>query len=137
MTKCDHREYGFAKVQVNKFGNGQVDALFRDLGDEMDVRPRYTTVCASLDSITLISLRFGCRMEISFPGPLQTSMLLAIPTPLPMPPLPTTASLSTESNSTPKLPTPSGERRLSDDSFSISASAHLIGLWSVSSLFCL
>ena len=37
VTKCDHREYGFAKVKVNKFGNGQVDALFRDLGDEMDV----------------------------------------------------------------------------------------------------
>ncbi|KAJ2917562.1 hypothetical protein MD484_g2870, partial [Candolleomyces efflorescens] len=37
VTKCDHREYGFAMVKINAFGNGQVDALFEGLGDEMQV----------------------------------------------------------------------------------------------------
>lgn len=40
VTKCDHREYGFAQLQVRKFegaSNG-VDALFEGLGDEMQVR---------------------------------------------------------------------------------------------------
>ncbi|EPQ52894.1 hypothetical protein GLOTRDRAFT_131817 [Gloeophyllum trabeum ATCC 11539] len=39
VAKCDHREYGFAKVQVQKVGNGNssVDALFEGLGDEMEV----------------------------------------------------------------------------------------------------
>ncbi|KAI0342642.1 GMP synthase [Trametopsis cervina] len=39
VTKCDHREYGFAQLQVQKFGTsgGSVDALFEGLGDEMQV----------------------------------------------------------------------------------------------------
>ncbi|KDQ53173.1 hypothetical protein JAAARDRAFT_39542 [Jaapia argillacea MUCL 33604] len=41
VTKCDHREYGFAKIQVSKIGtegqNSSVDALFQGLGDEMEV----------------------------------------------------------------------------------------------------
>jgi len=39
VAKCDHREYGSARVQVNKFGSerSSVDALFEGLGDEMEV----------------------------------------------------------------------------------------------------
>ncbi|KAF9444687.1 GMP synthase [Macrolepiota fuliginosa MF-IS2] len=38
VTKCDHREYGFAEVKINKIGGGRsVDALFEGLGDEMQV----------------------------------------------------------------------------------------------------
>lgn len=36
VAKCDHREYGFAQLQVTKVGSGNVsvDALFESLGDE-------------------------------------------------------------------------------------------------------
>ncbi|KAH9831623.1 GMP synthase [Rhodofomes roseus] len=39
VSKCDHREYGFAQIQVNKTGSGvqSVDALFEGLGEEMQV----------------------------------------------------------------------------------------------------
>ncbi|KAL4065015.1 hypothetical protein V8B97DRAFT_1985030 [Scleroderma yunnanense] len=39
VTQCDHREYGYANIQINRFGNGNssVDALFEGLGDEMQV----------------------------------------------------------------------------------------------------
>ncbi|KAH9944833.1 GMP synthase [Amylocystis lapponica] len=39
VAKCDHREYGFAQVQVSKIGSGNdaVDALFDGLGDELQV----------------------------------------------------------------------------------------------------
>ncbi|KAF8271155.1 GMP synthase [Lactarius quietus] len=40
VAKCDHREYGSARVQINKFGTGDsssVDDLFEGLGDEMEV----------------------------------------------------------------------------------------------------
>ncbi|KAI9509819.1 hypothetical protein F5148DRAFT_694734 [Russula earlei] len=39
VAKCEHREYGFARVQINKFeGNrSSVDALFGGLGEEMEV----------------------------------------------------------------------------------------------------
>ena len=38
VAKCDHREYGFAQVQISKIGGSSVDALFEGLGDEMQVR---------------------------------------------------------------------------------------------------
>ena len=40
VAKCSHREYGFARVQINKFGSDRssVDALFEEMGDEMEVR---------------------------------------------------------------------------------------------------
>jgi len=40
VAKCSHREYGFARVQINKFGSDRssVDALFEGMGDEMEVR---------------------------------------------------------------------------------------------------
>jgi len=42
VTKCDHREYGSAKIKINKVGGkGSVDALFKSLGDEMQVHPDF------------------------------------------------------------------------------------------------
>jgi GMP synthase (glutamine-hydrolysing) len=40
VAKCDHREYGSARIQINKLGSDQssVDALFEGLGDDMEVR---------------------------------------------------------------------------------------------------
>jgi hypothetical protein len=44
VAKCEHREYGFARVQIKKFGSDpsrlSADALFEGLGDEMEVRVR-------------------------------------------------------------------------------------------------
>ncbi|KAF9459952.1 GMP synthase [Collybia nuda] len=39
VSPCDHREYGFAQVQIKKVENSStsVDALFEGLGDEMQV----------------------------------------------------------------------------------------------------
>ncbi|CAK5269666.1 unnamed protein product [Mycena citricolor] len=40
VTKCDHREYGFAQIKLKKIGGGNaatVDSLFEGLGDEMQV----------------------------------------------------------------------------------------------------
>ena len=44
VAQCDHREYGFAQVQISKIGgdNASVDALFEGLGEEMQVRPSPT-----------------------------------------------------------------------------------------------
>ena len=39
VSQCDHREYGFAQLKVQKLGAGSsVDALFEGLGDEMQVK---------------------------------------------------------------------------------------------------
>ena len=39
VAKCDHREYGFAQVQITKIGDGKgADALLKDLGEELQVR---------------------------------------------------------------------------------------------------
>ena len=40
VAKCEHREYGFAEVQISKIGgddNG-ADALFKGIGDQLQVR---------------------------------------------------------------------------------------------------
>lgn len=39
VSQCDHREYGFAQLQVLKLGEGNEssDALFEGLGDQMQV----------------------------------------------------------------------------------------------------
>ena len=37
VAECNRREYGYAKIQVNKIGNG-ADVLFEQLGDELEVR---------------------------------------------------------------------------------------------------
>ncbi|KAE9392382.1 GMP synthase [Gymnopus androsaceus JB14] len=39
VEKCDHREYGFAQLQISKIheGDSPVDALFQGLGEEMQV----------------------------------------------------------------------------------------------------
>ena len=38
VAKCEHREYGFAQVQISKIGgeNG-ADALFKGLGEDLQV----------------------------------------------------------------------------------------------------
>jgi hypothetical protein len=48
VAKCSHREYGFANVQINKFGSDRssVDALFEGFGDEMEVGGLFC-VCVS------------------------------------------------------------------------------------------
>lgn len=38
VKKCEHREYGFANVQITHKAEGTVDALFEGLGEEMQVR---------------------------------------------------------------------------------------------------
>ena len=42
ITRCDHREYGSAKMKMNKVGGeGSLSTLFRGLGDEMQVCPGF------------------------------------------------------------------------------------------------
>ena len=45
VAKCEHREYGYAQVQISKIGgdNAGMDALFDGLGDELQVR--FTLQC--------------------------------------------------------------------------------------------
>jgi GMP synthase (glutamine-hydrolysing) len=45
VAKCDHREYGFAQVQMRTTGklSVDVDALFEGLGDEMQVNDKVST----------------------------------------------------------------------------------------------
>ena len=39
VAKCEHREYGFAQVQISKIGeNASADALFDGLGSDLQVR---------------------------------------------------------------------------------------------------
>ena len=39
VAKSAHREYGFAEVQISKIGEGNgADALFKDIGDKLQVR---------------------------------------------------------------------------------------------------
>lgn len=40
VSKCDHREYGFAQLQIATSENTLVHSLFEDLGEEMQVRIR-------------------------------------------------------------------------------------------------
>lgn len=48
VSKCDHREYGFAQLQVkNGAAGSSADALFEGLGDEMQVRS--TQLCPDCD----------------------------------------------------------------------------------------
>ncbi|KAF7771708.1 hypothetical protein Agabi119p4_6019 [Agaricus bisporus var. burnettii] len=38
VTKCDHREYGFAEIEINKIGGeAAADTLFKGLGNQMQV----------------------------------------------------------------------------------------------------
>ena len=38
VAKCEHREYGFAQVQISKIGeNASADALFEGLGSDLQV----------------------------------------------------------------------------------------------------
>ncbi|KAG6910267.1 GMP synthase (glutamine-hydrolyzing) [Tephrocybe rancida] len=63
VSPCEHREYGFAQIQMKKSenDNSSVDALFQGLGDEMQVlMPPVFFVTAML---IRSYIRFGCLME--------------------------------------------------------------------------
>ena len=45
VAQCNRREYGFAKIHVERIGNG-ADALFEGLGGELEVRGGGCTVTA-------------------------------------------------------------------------------------------
>lgn len=97
VTKCDHREYGFAKVQINKLGDGSsVDALFEGLGDEMQVC--YVVSSPHSRSMTNCA-RSGCPMEISYQSLLQIFMSSGTQTRRLMPHWHTIPSLCMEYNS--------------------------------------
>src|SRR5712691_1150906 len=72
VAKCSHREYGFARVQINKFGSDRssVDALFEGLGDEMEVRRKhlfiYFAKCLLVPLVLpLIGVGFCKGMDVS------------------------------------------------------------------------
>lgn len=106
VAKCSHREYGFARVQINKFGSS-VDALFEGLGDEMEVRRNIFIYlfrgCRSSPVVPAADRgvgfrRYGCLMATRYLRPLQISISSAIRHPRPMPPLPMTRNHSTAYN---------------------------------------
>lgn len=101
VAKCSHREYGFAHVQINKFGSdcSSVDALFEGLGDEMEVLGHYfyDSWCRRLTRLDPV--RCGCLMAIRSLRPLRNSTSSVIRNPRPMLPLPITRNRSTVFNS--------------------------------------
>lgn len=63
VKQCEHREYGFAKVQIAKLGNGgSADALFEGLGDDLEVL-FHIEVLGARDVDIVSVCRCGCRME--------------------------------------------------------------------------
>ena len=76
VAGCEHREYGFANIHVEKIGNG-ADALFEGLGDELEVRgddcnttPSYKLTCenfAGLDVPRRSTLRNSSRLSHYWP----------------------------------------------------------------------
>lgn len=67
IAKCDHREYGFAQINVSKIENG-TDVLFEGLGDEFEVRRRSkscTIVRAHLGSSSGLDVPWGSTFRDS------------------------------------------------------------------------
>jgi hypothetical protein len=119
VAKCDHREYGFAQVNITRVGgaDSEVDALFEGLGDDMQV-------CARLSRVDFASLahcgmfdRSGCPMEISYRRFHPTSTLLAIQSRLRSQPSRTIPSPFMVFSSIQKSHIHPAERRLSVDSY--------------------
>jgi hypothetical protein len=84
VSKCDHREYGFAQLQVRKLGatGGSVDALFEGLGDEMQVTSHCE--CSFVwRSQTWLLHRYGCHTEINSLKCQRISISLDLPKQLP------------------------------------------------------
>lgn len=67
MDKSDHREYGFAQVQVTRT-EGAVDALFEGLGDEMQVRSLLIKIFGSSLLILSQGLDVSRRSTLSNPS---------------------------------------------------------------------
>ena len=99
VVKCDHREYGFAQLKVAKVeaSSAVVDALFETLGDEMQVSQCSVYHLIPL-CMSLVSLRFGCRMVTNCLRYHQNFTLLGTQALLPMLPLPIIRSPSMVSN---------------------------------------
>lgn len=128
VKQCDHREYGHAKVQVAKLGNGgTADALLEGLGDELEVSILTRYIPRSRRTFH----RSGCRMETSSAPHRQTSMSSAAQAPHPLPPSRTTRVRSMASSSTPKSLTVRAARRSSASSCSTLSDASLRGRWCV------
>ena len=55
VAKCEHREYGFAQVQISKIGGESkgADALFEGLGDELQVCHEFTPLLPLLNVYSL------------------------------------------------------------------------------------
>jgi hypothetical protein len=57
VAQCDHREYGFAQIQITKInGNASVDALFEGLGDDMQV---WSSLSLYVDPLYLLLCNIG------------------------------------------------------------------------------
>ena len=130
VARCDHREYGFAQVQLSKIGgdNASVDALFEGLGDEMQVRLSPSRLYP-LPQTRRARLRYGCPTATSSPRSPPISTSSAARRTRPSPPLPTTPNHSMASSSTPKSRTRPAGRKWSADSCSASAAANQTGPW--------
>lgn len=58
VTACDHREYGFAQLQVSKIAaSDKVDTLFDTLGDEMQVSIFIDTRCSKFILLCILLLQ--------------------------------------------------------------------------------
>ena len=129
VANCDHREYGFAQIHVNKVGNG-ANVLFEGLGDEFEVSGRVEAPESHVDS-PLKFCRSGCPMGTNSPKSLPTSTSSGIPPLPPSHPSPTTISHGMVFSFTPRSRTPhEGEKSL-ESSFSTSATVLQTGQWSV------
>lgn len=109
VAKCEHREYGYAQIQISKVGDSgsSVDALFDGLGEEMQVRADLRHLC----SFSLTLFRSGCRTVTSFLNSPLTSMLSEELRQLLMLPSRTTLNRSTGYSSIQKSRIPLVERK--------------------------
>jgi hypothetical protein len=129
VAKCDHREYGFAQVQISKLGNTSgVDALFDGLGDEMQVR---LLVFILSNAKGLRCTRSGCRTATSFRVSRRNFTSLVKQRVHRMPLSHITRNLSMASNFILRLRIHREERRLLVDSYSTLSAAKLTGPWYV------
>ena len=129
VANCDHREYGFAQIHVNKIGNG-ADVLFEGLGDEFEASGNVNALESRINS-PLDFYRSGCPMGTNFPKSPLISTSSGIPPLHPSHPSLTTISHGTVSSSTPRLPTPHEGEKSSESSFSTSVTVLHTGQWSV------
>ena len=127
VAKCEHREYGFAQIQVKRTGNGG-DVLFEGLGDEFEVREKVVAPQSDVDLLWKVC-RSGCLTEINSRKFLRTFTSSGIHLVLHSQPSPITTSPGMASSSTQRLPIlHAGEKSL-ESSFLTSATVLRIGPW--------